>query len=63
MPVKNYISIIIIAFLASYVTQGVNTIFGEKNGFVSNFSIMDTDKWAEKYKIDFLKGLFLTKNE
>ena len=35
-------------------------LVGERNGFVSNYSIMDTDKWTEKYKIDFLKRLFVT---
>jgi hypothetical protein len=37
-------------------------LLGEKNGFVSNFCVLVTDKWAESYKIDFLKKLFLTKN-
>ena len=37
-------------------------LLGEKNGFVSNFCVMVTDKWTESYKIDFLKKLFLTKN-
>ncbi len=34
-------------------------LVGERNGFVSNFSIMDTDKWDRKYKIDFLKRLYI----
>ena len=38
-------------------------LVGERNGFVSNYSIMDTDKWTEKYKIAFLKRLFLTEKE
>ena len=43
----------------------IDTYFlvGEKNGFVSNYSVMDTDKWTEKYKIDFLKGLFVSEKE
>ncbi len=36
-------------------------LLGEKNGFVSNFCVMVTDKWTESYKIDFLKKLFLRK--
>lgn len=34
-------------------------LVGERNGFVSNFSIMDTDKWYEKEKNDFLKRLYI----
>lgn len=34
---------------------------GEKNGNCSNFSISYTNKWDEKYKIDFLKSLFFNK--
>ena len=45
--------------------EKIETYFlvGEKNGFVSNYSVMDTDKWTEKYKIDFLKGLFVNEKE
>jgi hypothetical protein len=38
-------------------------LVGEKNGFVSNFSVMETDKWTENYKIDFLKRLYVTERE
>ncbi|MFU8844909.1 MAG: hypothetical protein ACNA7V_13980 [Bacteroidales bacterium] len=34
-------------------------LFGEKNGNVSNFSVMTTDKWSEDEKVEFLKGLYL----
>jgi len=35
-------------------------LVGENNGIVNNFSVMITDKWTEKYKIDFLKKLYVT---
>ncbi len=38
-------------------------LIGEKNGNTSNFSISITDKWTENEKIDFLKNLFLRKEE
>jgi hypothetical protein len=38
-------------------------LFGEKNGFASNFSIMTTDKWTIEQKIAFLKGLYLYRGE
>ena len=45
--------------------KNIDTYFllGEKNGFVTNFSIMNTDKWNEKYKIDFLKINHIMKRE
>ena len=36
-------------------------LFGEHNSYVSNFSILTTDKWTEKEKIEFLKNLFMKK--
>jgi hypothetical protein len=36
-------------------------LFGERNSYVSNFSILTTDKWTEKEKIVFLKNIFLKK--
>ena len=40
--------------------ERANTYFlvGEKNGYVSNFSISITDKWTESEKIQFLKSLY-----
>ena len=40
--------------------KGFDTVllFGEKNGFASNFSVHITDKWTEEQKVDFLKNLF-----
>lgn len=39
--------------------QGYDTyiLISEKNAVVSNYSVMATDKWTEKQKIDFLKSL------
>lgn len=34
-------------------------LIGEKNGNVTNLSIMGTDKWTKEFKIKFLKGLYL----
>lgn len=34
-------------------------LFGEKNCFVSNFSVLTTNKWSENQKIDFLKRIYL----
>jgi hypothetical protein len=34
-------------------------LIGEKNGFVKNFSISITNKWAEEAKVQFLKGLYI----
>lgn len=36
-------------------------LFGEKNCFVSNYSVLETDKWTVKEKIEFLKNLYYTK--
>ena len=38
-------------------------LFGEKNGFVSNYSIMTTDKWTIEQKREFLKGIYINKKE
>lgn len=38
-------------------------LIGEKNGNVSNFSIMVTKKWETQRKIQFVKDLFLAKPE
>lgn len=34
-------------------------LFGEKNGFVNNFSVMITDKWTKENKVHFLKQMYL----
>ena len=34
-------------------------LFGEHNSYASNFSIITTDKWTKKEKIEFLKKLFI----
>ena len=34
-------------------------LFGERNGFASNFSIMKTNKWTEEEKVTFLKNLYV----
>ena len=34
-------------------------LFGEKNGYVSNYSITMTDKWTKDEKIKFLKEMYL----
>lgn len=41
--------------------RGFDTVllFGEKNGFTSNFSVNITDKWTEEQKVVFLKSLFI----
>jgi hypothetical protein len=36
-------------------------LFGEKNGFVQNFSVMKTDKWTTEQKVTFLKKLYTEK--
>lgn len=36
-------------------------LFGEKNGYASNFSIMKTGKWNSEEKTGFLKEIFLGK--
>lgn len=38
-------------------------LFGEKNGFATNISIMKTEKWSTDEKIAFLKKLFLEKSD
>lgn len=38
-------------------------LIGEKNGNISNYSILSTDKWTDGEKINFLKRLFLTENK
>ena len=36
-------------------------LFGEKNGFANNLSIMTTDKWTKEDKVTFLKKMYLQK--
>lgn len=36
-------------------------LFGEKNGYASNLSIMKTDKWSSDEKIKILKEMYLQK--
>jgi len=38
-------------------------LFGEKNGFASNFAIMTTDKWTQEQKVAFLKKMYLGNND
>lgn len=34
-------------------------LFGEKNGFANNYSVMITDKWTTESKVSFLKEMWL----
>lgn len=34
-------------------------LFGEKNGFANNFSVLTSDKWTKKEKVAFLKKIYL----
>lgn len=38
-------------------------LFGEKNGNVSNFSVMATDQWQEPFKVKFLRDLYFSRNK
>ena len=37
-------------------------LFGEKNGFVNNFSIIKTNKWTKEEKNAILKEMYLGNN-
>lgn len=44
--------------VSDHVSYDTYFLFGEKNGYVSNFSVMETGKWTSADKIRILKEMY-----
>ncbi len=60
--IENYI---IWRFFGMLNEKAVDTylLFGEKNCYVTIFTIFEINKWSQKQKIDFLKSLYIQEKE